>query len=426
MFESLLPLVIATAPGIRVPPLALAALSAAVLLLLLDHRRAQLGNRAALTFLAATCFYGLVRSLSIRTLSDAHLGGAPYRLTSPLLTLWGVPLQELLGWTVAVGLAAFFADRLLRRLGQSTDPYRTSLVAGLGMAAVCFAVETAAVAGGWWTWSLAHSPTWLLNFPAIALVDWGFVAIDFLLPFELWRRRAPLGPRLFSLLLFPIHLAGHALTTRLPGPFPISGFDLVHVGLIAGVIAAAAASRETSPWPPLAENRQRFQPLIATAILLGTTSTQLLLQHENDRLFTLLPLLLLALVAVGVRKEPEPSGQPLNHRRAALLFAGLLVLGLALLLPSAHRSRDFEKLIRKSAEQLIAKNPVEAKKSLAAALAIRPDHSEALWLLGWAEMQTGNRQEARRHIEASLEKRPDSKEAAQLLAILNQNAPQPP
>ncbi len=174
----------ATLPAL--PPLGLAALSAAVLLLLLDHRRANLGARAALWFALCSCGYGLIRSLSINALSEAHLGGAPYRLTAPLLTVAGVPLQELLGWTVAAGLASYFADRLLRRLGQPTDPYRTALLAGLGLASVCLAVETAAVAGGWWSWSLAHSRTGLIQFPGIALVDWAFVAIDFLLPFELF------------------------------------------------------------------------------------------------------------------------------------------------------------------------------------------------------------------------------------------------
>lgn len=416
---SLLPLAgLAAGAGIGIPPSALAALSAAVLLLLLDHRRANLGTRAAVAFLVASCGYGLIRSFSIRALSDAQLGGAPYRLNSPLLTVAGVPLQELLGWTVAVGLASYLADRLLRRLGQPTDPYRTTLVAGLCMAAVCLAVETAAVVGGWWTWSLAHSRE-DLRFPAIALLDWGFVAIDFLLPFELWRRRSPLGLRLASLLIFPIHLAGHALTARLPGPIPLSGFDVVHAGLIAAVIAAASASKGQSAWPAIAAEEQRVKPLLAAVILLATAAVQLMLAGDRAALWTGLPLLALAVVVASSRHEPAPRSATLTRSRAAWLFAIVLALGLAARLPSAQSSREFETLLRRAAEQLVAKDADGALRSLDGALAIRPNHSEALWLLGWAEMQKGNNQQARRHLEAALERRPDSKEAAQLLAILD-------
>jgi hypothetical protein len=411
---------VATAAALtRVPPLALAALSAAVLLLLLDHRRVNLGARAAAHFLFWSCAYGLVRSLTIRELAEAKLGGAPYRLSSPLVTLWGVPLQELLGWTVALGLAAYCADRLLRRLGESTDPYRTSLLAGLGMALVCLAVESAAVTGGWWTWSLAHARDGLLVFPKIALLDWGFVAIDFLLPFELWRRRAPLWPRLLSLLAFPVHLFGHAFPAKLQWPLPLSLFDLVHVGLVAALVAAAAASREKSPWPGLEEEKQRLQPLFAALILLGTTAAQLMLAKAPGLLWTGLPLLAALLLATFGRREQEPQRQPLERRQAAWLFAAVLVAGMALLMPAAYRGRELERLVRQAAAQLTANEAAAAKVHLEAALELRPNHAEVLWLLGWAELQLGDRKNARIHLEAALERKPDSAEAAQLLAVLN-------
>lgn len=422
MLPSSLPSLLLAAAGavVKVPPTALAALSAAVLLLLLEHRRSNLGARAAWAFLGFSCGYGLLRSWSIRTLSEAHLGGAPYRLSAPLFTLAGVPLQELLGWTVAAGLAGYFADRLLRRFGTSTDPYRGALLAGLGMAAVCLAVETAAVLGGWWSWSLAHSKTGFLVFPGIALVDWGFVAIDFLLPFELWRQRAPRRQRWLSLLLFPIHLGGHAFTQKLPGPLPLSLFDLVHVGLLAGVAAAAAATLSRSEWPPLADEKQRAWPLLATAILTGTAGAQILFAGEAARLWVLLPLLAVAVAVAVFRREAPATRAPLAPNKAWLIFAGLLLAGLLLRLPEALRSRDFEKLLRQAAASLVAKDADSAIRSLDAALELRPNHSEALWLLGWAELQKGERVKARQHLEAALALRPDAQDAARLLALLDQ------
>jgi len=423
---SLLPFVFAAAGAAGSgAPATLALLSAAALVLALGHRRANLGTRAALVFLAATCGYGLLRALSIRGLSASFLGGMPYRLNAPVLTFWGVPLQELVGWTVAAALASYFTDRLLRRGGQSTDPYRTALLAAICMAAVCLAVETAAVIGGWWSWSLAHSQQNLLVFPSIALVDWAFVAIDFLLPFELWRRSAPLSQRLLSLVLFPLHLAGHAFTTKLPGPLPISAFGLVHIALVAAVLAAAAASQGKSPWPSLSAEKHRFWPLAATLVLLATTTAQLLVARQPQALWTGLPLLGLALLATFSRSEPAIQGVAWRPRRAAGLFGVLLLLGLALLVPSARSSRDFERHLLQAAKHLAASDLAAAMPDLARAQELRPDHSETLLLLGWAEMQRGNRQAARRYLESSLAKRPSSQEAKRFLAILDQQEASP-
>lgn len=404
-------------PGI--PPSALAALSAAVLLLVLEHRQANLGGRSAVAFLLATMAYGLVRSISIRSLAEAHLGGVPYRLGSPLATLAGVPLQELVGWTAAAGLSAWFADRLLRRFGQPTDPYRTTLVAGLGMAAVCLAVETAAVVGHWWTWSLPHSPTGPIRFPPVALLDWGFVAVDFVLPFELWRRRAPLSLRLGGLLLFPIHLAGHALAGPLPPPIPFSGFDLVHLGLVAAIAGAAAASRDASSWPPRQAERLRSRPVLAVGILLATAAAQLLLANEPGLLWTGLPLAALALFSIRSRQDRPSTVRTLKASRAAAVAVVLFALGLALRFPSARRDRRFETLVQRAAKELVARQPDAATSALTSALELRPRHPEALWLLGWAEIQKGDTAAARRHLEESLSLKPGSAEAARFLDLLN-------
>ncbi|MBK8596380.1 MAG: tetratricopeptide repeat protein [Holophagales bacterium] len=242
---------------------------------------------------------------------------------------------------------------------------------------------------------------------------------DRLPPFELWRRRAPLPWRLASLLLFPIHLAGHAINASLPGPFPVSGFDFVHIGLVAAVAGAAAASAGTSPWPPLDAERLRSRPVLAVAILLGTAALQIALAREPGLLWTGLPLAALALFAMRARREPSVPAHALPPARAVAVFAVVLALALALRVPSARRSREFETLIRLGAERLVAGRVDAARPSLEAALELRPGHSEVLWLLGWADLQKGNRVAARRHLEASLSKRPGSVEAARLLAILD-------
>ncbi len=412
------------AAGPAIPALALATLSLAVLILVLDHRRLNLGWRAALSFLLWAAVYGWVRSVAIRLLAEARLAGVPYSLNTPLMTIAGVPLQEILGWTAAIGLSGYFADRWLRRFGRFTDPFRTALVSGLVMAAVCLAVETAATSGGWWSWSLAVSPQSPIRFPAIALLDWGFVAIDFLLPFELWRRRCPGWQRWAGLALFPVHLAGHAFARPLPGALPFSGFDVVHLGLVAIVVGGAAAAHRSSPWPNRAVERNRFQPAAAVAVLLGTVAVQLLMAGEPGSLWTALPLAAIAFGPLPGRSEKPASSVPWSVARAGWLVIGCLVVSLAIRFPSAQRARDFEHLLRRGAASLAASRTDDALAALGSALALRPEHPEALTLLGWAELRAGRKAEARRHLEAALAARPGSEVATRLMQMLEQQPDQ--
>lgn len=403
-------------PAVVVPAPALAALSAAALLLILDHRRANLGWRAAAAFAAASMLYGLARSTIVHGISDAYLGGAPYRLTAPLLTIAGVPAQELVGWTIVAGLSSYFADRVLRVFRLPTDPYRTALAAAVLIAPLCLAVETAAVLGGWWSWSLADNDKGPLVFPAIAILDWSFIAFDFILPFELWRRRStPLLPRLLSLAIFPLHMVGHLSTSR--SALALSGFDLAHLAIPAALLAAATMSREQSSWPAFGREQLRAFPTLATAILLATTTSQLLL--SRGPLWTGLPL---ATVALGValrRRDSPPAQRPgWPAPRAGAVFLLALVIGAAFRLPSALEARSFEAHIREAAQALTAARPEQALPALERALELRPQHSEVLLLSGWAAMQRGDTEAARRHLEEAQRRRPDSPEITALLRSL--------
>ncbi len=404
-------------PAVVVPAPALAALSAAALLLILDHRRANLGWRATAAFAAAATIYGLARSVVVHGISEAHLGGAPYRLTAPLLTIAGVPAQELAGWTIVAGLSSYFADRVLRVLRLPTDPYRTALAAAVLIAPLCLAVETAAVLGGWWSWSLADNDNGPLVFPAIAIIDWGFIAFDFILPFELWRRRrsTPLLPRLLSLAIFPLHMVGHLSTSR--SALVLSGFDLAHIGIPAALLAATTMSREQSPWPALGREQLRTFPAVATAILLATTTSQVLL--SRGPLWAGLPLAAVAAGVVLLRHDSPPAQRPeWPASRAGAVFLLVVAVGAALRLPSALAARSFEAHIREAAAALATGSPDQAQPALERAFELRPHHSEVLLLSGWAAMQRGDTEAARRHLEAARRRRPDSAEISALLRSL--------
>lgn len=405
------------------PPLAVAALSTTALVLLLGHRRANLGDSATAIFVGAAAAYAWLRSGAIGLLSAAAHTDTPYRIVTPLVVVGGVPLQELVGWVSALALAGYLADRLLRRLGRPADAWSTALVAGFAMAAICLAVESAAVTAGWWSWSLGHPANASLRFPAIALVDWGFVAFDFLLPFELWRRRAPLGERIAGLLFFPLHFAGHAMMAPVSETLPLSGFDLVHVGLVAAVAAIAFAPGrrgDDSPWPATAAERWRARLLAGGAIIVLTTGMQLAVLQEWRQLWTGLPLAA-AIIAAVTAKVPNAVRREERRRYlpATWIFLALAAMGLFLRLPEALRARDFERFVGRGVAALASRDLGAARVELSAALERRPGHPDVEWLLGWTELQIGERVAARGHLEAAVAGRPASVEAARYLALLD-------
>lgn len=405
------------------PPLVLAGLSIAALALLLAHRRANLGGVATAAFALTALVYGWVRSASIHEISRAAQVDAPYRVVRPVVQVAGVPLQELVGWVSAVALASYLADRLLRRWLRRSDPWSLSLAAGLVMAAICLTVESAAVPAGWWAWSLGHSTTGLLGFPAIALVDWGYVALDMLLPFELWRRRAPWFQRLLGTLFFPAHLLGHVLTKPLVPGLPLSGFDLVHVGLVAAAGALAWKSGEEGArgsWPASSKERLRWFPFAGGALIVGTTSAQLVALNAWGALWTGLPLAVaLGVAASGGAPEIDRSASRRGRGVAMAVFLGLLTLGLLLRLPAALESRAFEAHLAQGVAAVQEGRLAAARDDLAAALSLRPQQADVLWLLGWVELQRGDRAAARERLEAAVALRPASVEAARYLALLD-------
>ena len=72
------------------------------------------------------------------------------------------------------------------------------------------------MAAGWWHWTVPASQPLLGNVPPIALVDWGCVGIDFLLPFlaltapALHRRKA----RFLGLLAFLVVIVALTVSRR--------------------------------------------------------------------------------------------------------------------------------------------------------------------------------------------------------------------
>jgi len=400
--------------------------SAAVLAAMTAHGVLNRGARATAGYLGALFVYGGLRAWAIRLVSREHLGAAfPYLMSRPVARLLGVSAQELLGWAVAVTLAWVLSDRLLRRVGVSPTPHRVTAMAGIAMALVCLAVENAATAAGWWTWTLALPRGRAIHVPTVAFLDWGFVASDFLLPFlalatrASWRTWAP------ALVLFPLHMRGHGWLGPLPGPVPVAGNDLVHVGIAAYVLMRAVGETGRSPLPDPAVERARWVPAAAALVVVAATAVAGLGSADPRGAVASVPLLILAMAALPFPRTPggsAPSPDRPTRRRHVLRFAilaGALVILLAVRVPAMRRQQEFLAAVQRGLLLLNQGNLAGAQEALRSAIAARPGHAGGHTLLAVALLRQGRRAEARAELDEALDREPTAGDALELSAVMD-------
>jgi Tfp pilus assembly protein PilF len=390
--------------------------SAAALALLCWDRWRSWGGRTALAWIAAAALYGALRGLAIRAVSGLALDTPfPYLMNRPGAALLGVSLQEIVGWAVAGTLALAVALRLASRAGTHAQ----AALAALALAAVCLAVESAAIASGWWTWTLALPGSGALRVPPVALLDWGFVAFDFILPWLACARPSSVATRALALALFPLHMLSHTWFRALPEPLPVGGYELVHVAIVAFVLWRAAAEPAAGPpasvagWPAAGA---------AVLVVLGAATACLISAHPASA-FGVVPLAGLA-AAAFLRPVPAASGAPApSGRRRAGLRIGVVAGALAVLVfVCAPRTRAQQRLragLQRGAARANAGDLAGAETALRDGLAARPRHAGARTLLALVLLRQGRVADARREIDEALAAEPTARDALLLGASLD-------
>ncbi|HKQ59638.1 MAG TPA: hypothetical protein VJS92_00050, partial [Candidatus Polarisedimenticolaceae bacterium] len=290
----------------------LALSSLVVLVLLVVHSWRTMARARAVAFWCGVVAYGLLRGVALRW-AIALLPGAsfPYAIRQPLFPVLGVPFQEIAGWAIVGYLGWWLGGRFSRQL------FSQVAWACVFLGAVSWTVESAAVAAGWWSWAVPVTQPLFLNVPFIAIVDWLFVGIDFLLPLAALTAPGLRGRpvRWLALLLFPFHFAAHGFADRTLGGVPIPIHHLVHWILIATLLWLAL--RATTVDEPFAD-RDAWLPLAGLGVVLFVVAAV-------DLLLVRRPALLVATVPTLAA-----SLQPF------LPAAGYAVGGLALLLALHH------------------------------------------------------------------------------------------
>lgn len=389
--------------------LLLAIPSLVALALLAWDRRAATGTRLALAYFATAAAYGAARGLAIRAVTGTALATPfPYLMNRPVATFFGVSLQEVVGWAVAATLALCIAERLVSRGGA----HRTAAVAALGLGCVCLAVESAAIASHWWTWTLALPGDGPLRVPPVAVLDWSFVAFDFLAPWLAFSTRAPLGARAASLALFPLHMLGHTWFRMLPGPFPVTGYEVVHVAIVAYVAWQAVGETGTPPAAPPAFPVGAAAG--AAALVAGASAAACVLSGAPASALGAVPLALIAAVAFA-RRPRGREARVLPRGARVGLRCGVALLALSFLaLVSAPQNRREQRLLaelRRGVQRSNAGDLRGAETALRLAVEARADHAGARTLLALVLLRQGRSADARAEIDAALASEPTARDA---------------
>lgn len=255
--------------------LVLALPSALLLAALVWHSVGAMERRRALLFWFSVLGYGIARALGVRAVTEAIGASFPYEIRDPLLAIGGVSAQELAGWALVAYLAWWIGDRFSRR-ARHPSLFLGVAWAALFLGAVAWAIEAAAIGARWWHWTVPTASRLFLNVPAIGIVDWFFVAIDFLLPFVALTAPSLSGARwrFATLLFFPVHFAGHLL----PGVW----LHAVHWMLV--LVALGLALRTAGADRPFAAVRAWIPQAAFALMLLDVALVDLLLVRRPELL----------------------------------------------------------------------------------------------------------------------------------------------
>lgn len=421
--------------------------SLGVLALLVWHSWKTLPRRRALAFWGSVAVYGLLRGLAVAWVTREGLGASlPYQIRNPLLQVFGVSLQEVAGWAIVAYLAWWLGERFARQ-GERKGP-RLFVQAAWGclfLGAISWAVEAAAIAAGWWHWTVPAGGRMLLGVPWIGLVDWFFVGTDFLLPFLVLTAPALSGKpaRFLSLLLFPLHMASHLWIEPIPGT-PLPGFHLVHWLLLGLVLWLALRS----PAEDAAFTERPGLSLAAIAlgiVLLDAAVVEVFVVERPELLASLVPASLVALLAlrpsvanalaafavIGSLALPPLLLAAVPLLGAATLRMGrryrmaapalLVLLAVAALAVHAREGAQEEELKQQLDAAIAARDRGDLETATATLTRLterQPSSHVPHALLGEIQYRTGRPAEARKSYERAVEIKQDFVEGYRYLAVI--------
>ena len=411
-----------------------------VLGLLVAHSLRTLPRARAIAFWCSVVAYGVLRGVGLRWVMDHGVGGSfPYAIRNPLFPVFGVPLQEVTGWAIVAYLGWWIGTRFSR--------YVFAQIAWgcLFLGAVSWAVETAAVAAGWWHWTVPVTQPLFVNVPFIAIVDWMFVGTDFLLPFVVLTAPSLRGrpARFVALLAFPVHFGAHAVSVGALAGIPIH--HLSHWILMAALLWLAM--RDASTDEPFTAARA-WIPIAGLAVVLADVAAiELFVVRRPELLTSIVPviavfthavrpavgyalggialLLGLRLPALAVAVFPPATGALLGWGRRWRSWAPLvtvILLGVTAYAVHSAAGRREDALKRRLDAALAARDRGDldaASRELAALVDAYPGSHVPPFLLGEIEYRTERLEEARARFSHVVDIKQDDARSYRYLAVID-------
>lgn len=358
------------------------------------HSLAALPRWRAVAFWVSVLAYGVLRGFGVRFVTETIGASFPYEIRNPLLSIGGVSAQEVAGWAIVVYLAWWIGGRWKYLIAQVA-------LASIFLGAIAWAIEAAAIAARWWHWTVPTASRVFMNVPAIGIVDWFFVGIDFLLPFAAitgrWRWRY------WTLLLFPVHFAGHLL----PGIY----LHIVHWAIV--LIVAAIALRTTVEDKPFNDLRSWVPTAAFALIMVDVAFVQAVIAGRPRLLISLVPAVLIWVsVLRGARLHSL-------RRNWALALMAIVVTALGLHWKS---SRDRSDMTRRLDAAIALRNSGQLSSAVTELEAIARDHPTsyaAYALAGEIYYRRGETDAARAKYERAVEIKQDFVRGYRVLAVID-------
>ena len=374
--------------------LALAVPSAVILAALVWHSAAALPRRQAAGFWISVVVYGVLRGLGVRFVTTSIGASFPYEIRNPMLSVGGVSAQEVAGWAVVAYLALWIGARRKTLFAQV-------VWASLFLGSIAWAIEAAAIAARWWHWTVPTASRVFMNVPAIGIVDWFFVGIDFVWPFAAFATRWRW--RWLTLAAFPIHFGGHLL----PGIW----LHVIHWMLV--LIVAWLALRSDAPQARFADVRSWIPTAGLAVIVVDVAMVQTLMAGRPELVRSIIPVVILWLAGLRRVSTAWLPRHPLAVMLAIALFAVMLHW-------QSHRDReDMTKRLDAAIAERDRGNLTSARRQLDAIARDHPTSYAALAFSGEIDYRSGQLDAARGKFARAVGIKQDFTRGYRFLAVID-------
>jgi arylsulfatase A-like enzyme len=175
------------------------------------------GAKLTIYFIFFCLLFGVLRAYAIHWIQiTQNASFIPYEASRRLLTIGRDSPQVYVGWLLTIYISWTIAEFILEKLGSLRGKILpTVAVAFLLMCSFSYMIEVTASFTGWWHWNVfltrIAQDNVFFNVPWVGVIDWGSVALDFLLPFlVIWTYGYKKISASLASLIFPAaHIASH-------------------------------------------------------------------------------------------------------------------------------------------------------------------------------------------------------------------------